>query len=1172
MAFADWRWDDPQPQGNALFAAAVSAGSDSVAVAVGEHGTLLRSAAGASWSSHGPVAGGATLSGIAWVGNRFVACGPQAGLWASSDGLAWSQIDGAAQALHVLPADGKTVALGASTAWVSSGGAFAAQSLADAGIASYRGAVSTGSKILLYGSAGFLATSTDGATWTKSSPSADVSFYSAAGGVAGFLVGGIDNSGNGVLRSSPDGSAWSSVSLPAARFFPVRIFRLSNGWLVQDYWSGALYRRADAQAEWSRVESDLPGFYPSASVVAADGRVFFFGDRGVVATLEAGRLVPQLSGVIDTAYLYAPRFSAACAGDIFAAIDANVSSAAFVRYYLGTSSSSGVAWQKPSPAPVRGLTALAAIGNSSLVGFSSGAQGDTTNGLTATDEGFYRTTNGVTWQEFGRVKDPQTSQSLLQGTILSIAPRPDESAVVVLTRSEVSTPGGYGAVRSVYRTTNWSDWQQISLPEFRAAPPVSEETMESVAWDGQKFVLLLYPGRVFTSTDGQVWKQLPSLPAGLAGVSVASGGGLVVARTAALRSDGSYGAESSGGEKICVYQDGRWWPRDTGRRPPVLQRQIIRAGDTFVASGRGAEVLTSSDGFAWTAHAAPGAPYALLWNGDRLAGFNDSFAAFSRQGLPAGGTPLGTAAITPRTRSAPAQGEAYTVSLDIAPGTAWSVGAVPSWITVSPLSGSGPAQLDVTLSANTGKTPRGATLNIAGESHFVFQQAPVPLPPAVLSGTGGALKIAFSGDWNIVVPAGLLSVAKNAVSGAGPISLTVAPNDSTAPRTVTVNINGTDYAIEQQGTPLGVLRAGSYAGLVGYLEPAASSALLDDYTAAFEGSLRVVVAPPGKTSAQGSYSAQLTFHNGTKPLVFRGAGALGADGTVTNALWSVGPKGPHITITSLSVVRDGPDRQYLHGEFENAGFRFGLLAGRNVFSAKTNPLSSDFARRATFFLTAYGGSGTSADTGAGSVAIGADGVARIAGVLATGAKFTASSVIWGAVEPQPCLPFNFIAGPSLLMCGFSRYDVSAPFTDWDGLASLVVPGTNQSGQPETKLAFLSASLCTYTPPAKGASSFTWSSPASLQVGLSDGTEIQGEVTSPSPGKLTVNANAGTKMTLSFDARSGLVKGSLVASPGAKAVKVFGGLTLKQFNVDGDAGGFLGMVLGPPSGQFEISPP
>lgn len=1171
LSAAAWNWDDPLPQGNALFAAAVSTGSSPVVVAVGEHGTVVRAVSSGTWTSHGPVADGLSLQGIVWSGDRFLAAGFSAGVWSSSDGRDWSLVDSSVRAARIFRAGSNVIALGSSTAWVSSGNKFTPQSLASAGISAYRDAASDGSRVLLYGSGGFLATTVDGKAWTKSPQDTASSFYSAGGGSTGFLVGGLDGNGNGILLSSANGSAWSAVTPPAGRFFPIRIFRLNDGWLVQDYYSGAFYRRGDSTAAvWARLESDLPGFFPAAFVSSSlPDRILFFGDRGLVAKLDGTKIVPELTGVIDSAYLYSPRFSAAAAGNVFAAIDANVASTRSVRYFSGISSPSGIAWRKPVPAPVRGLTALAAVGTSTIVGYSGGAPGAAAENLPATDAGFYRTSDGLSWQVFGRAED-ENGIDLLQGQVVSIASRPDESATVVLTRSDLSSPAGYSAVRSVYRTTNWSDWQQISLPVFRANPPASEENIESVVWDGSQFVMLLHPGRVFTSADGLAWKQLPSLPPGLGAVSVASGSGIFVARTAALQSDGSYAAESSGGEKICVFKDGRWWSRDTGRRAPVLQRRIIFAQDTFVASGQGSEVLTSTDGFSWRAHSAPGAPFALLWNGSRLAAFNDSFAAFSLEGLPSGGTALALAELSTRSRSVPAAGETYNISLAIAEGKDWSVSKIPSWMTVSPSSGRGPAQLAVIVSANTGKSLRGTVLDIGGESHFVLQRLAEVSVVAPVSGSASTVKIPFAGEWNIASEPGIVSLPNGATGGQGTISLAVARNDSAASRTVTVDINGVPFVLTQLGTPLPVLRAGSYSGLVGYLPDGVSPDALDNYQSAFEGFLRVVVAPPAKNSPQGGYSAQLTLHDGTKPVVFRGSGPFDADGSVAEARWSAGPKGPSIVIKRMAVVRDEEKGQHLEGEFSNAGFRFGFLAGRNIFSAKSNPLSSDYARPATFFLTKYGESGSSADSGVGAVKLGADGIARLSGVLVDGTKFTAASSVWGEVEARMVLPFSFAAGSARIVCGFSRFDSSSLFTDWDGLAALVKPGKNQSGQAETDLGFLSASLCIYTPAPKGSSPFSWTLDPALRLALASGG-LEGEVSSPSPGKIAADLPGSAKMSLSFAPATGLVKGSFTASPGAAPVTLIGALTQKQYNISGDIGGFLGMVLGPQPGTFEILP-
>lgn len=1173
---ASWRWDDPQPQGNALFAAAVSGGANPTVVAVGELGTVIRRAGSSDvWSSVGPVAGGASLSGVVWSGSRFLASGISAGLWESTDGLSWTQNNAAVQAFRLLRAGSNIVALGGSTTWVSSGGEFTEQPLSAAGISSYRGAASDGSRLLLFGSSGLLATSTDGLSWNKTTQSPALVFLAADGGPEGFLVGGFDQvSDKGFLRASSDGNTWTDVALPADGVVPFRLFSIPIGWLLIDYNTGSLYQREDTEgAEWARVGGDLEGFYPAACLAAPEDRAFLFGDRGTIASLGGGTITPELPAAMDSLYLYNPRFSAACTGGVIAAIDGNVINSRLVRYYRGEISPDGVDWSAPSPAPVRGFTALASVGDSALVGFSSGATGDAGTGLAATSRGFYRSPDGVEWEPLGRVEDDSGSD-LVSGNVVSLACRPDNSAAVVLTRDDLSLPGGYSAVRGIYRTSDWNEWQQISLPAFRSDPPVSEESVESLLWDGEKFVLMLYPGRIFTSSDGLSWQQLPALPEGIAAVSVASsGGGCIVVRTAVLQADGSYGVEDSGGEKFFVFDGGRWWPRDTGRRPPLMQRCIIRAGNAFAASGEGAEILTSSDGFGWAAHDAPGAPYALLWNGNRLLAFNDSFAAFSCSGFPEGGTPLAMTSLSPRTCEVAAGGETYEVSLDIAEGEDWSVANIPSWAAVSPSSGKGPAQIVVQVSANTGKTPRGAVMTIAGQEHMINQPIPAPAAPFNAAGGGGTLKIPFSGDWSLAFTPGTVAPRKGLASGKGSFTVVVSRNESVDARTIFVNVNGTDYRIEQEGLPLPVLLAGRYSGLVGYLQPEVSPGELENYTAAFEGYATVALAPGG------TYSAQLALHDGAKIAVFRGKGALSADGTLAEAFWSGRGKEPPIKVRNLAVVRDDDGRQYLHGEFEREGTRFGIIAGRIVFSAKTSPLPSDYAGPATFFLTTYGESGISADSGVGSALVGIDGVVRLRGVLADGAKFSASSAIWGALEPELIMPFFFSGGRGRLVCGFTRYDAAAPFTDWDGEAALISPGIDFEGQPLIDPTYLSASLCAYRAPAKGASGFRWNKPALMYMAWPEGEEIgeiEAELSSPAPNTIALESiiagNDGANIAFSYSPKDGLLKGKVVAAPGRKALRFMGAINQKQSNINGDFGSFLGLIPGAQSGRFEITPP
>ena len=82
----DWRWANPQPQGNRLAGIVYGAGRF---VAVGDGGVVLVSSDGETWFVR-PVGTKQDLSDVAWSGSRFVAVGASGTILSSGDGLTWT--------------------------------------------------------------------------------------------------------------------------------------------------------------------------------------------------------------------------------------------------------------------------------------------------------------------------------------------------------------------------------------------------------------------------------------------------------------------------------------------------------------------------------------------------------------------------------------------------------------------------------------------------------------------------------------------------------------------------------------------------------------------------------------------------------------------------------------------------------------------------------------------------------------------------------------------------------------------------------------------------------------------------------------------------------------------------------------------------------------------------
>ena len=89
---------------------------------------------------------------------------------------------------------------------------------------------------------------------------------------------------------------------------------------------------------------------------------------------------------------------------------------------------------------------------------------------------------------------------------------------------------------------------------------------------------------------------------------------------------------------------------------------------------------------------------------------------------PAPVPPTCSVSLTPELVSAAASGGQTSVSVSAPRGCAWEVAGLPNWVTVTPLSGSGPETLKVSTSANTGLS-RAAVLTVGGRQLRVEQAA-----------------------------------------------------------------------------------------------------------------------------------------------------------------------------------------------------------------------------------------------------------------------------------------------------------------------------------------------------------------------------------------------------------------------------------------------------------------
>lgn len=220
----------PRPTGVNLMGLAV--GGDGVLVAVGDEGTIVRSAdGGVDWVTV-RTEPGTPLHDVAWTGARFVAVGFAGRILESADGLAWRDVS---------PVPSPDL-------WA---------------VAARPG------RVVAVGSGGTVFTSPDGVAWTFV-PLPEVAdswslLYDVATDGAGFLAVGT----GGYTAESPDGLAWRVVDMPGSEFW-YAVTAAAGGWVAISA-NGAARRGADG----SWIASPWPPNYwlwePTMDVVALPG-------------------------------------------------------------------------------------------------------------------------------------------------------------------------------------------------------------------------------------------------------------------------------------------------------------------------------------------------------------------------------------------------------------------------------------------------------------------------------------------------------------------------------------------------------------------------------------------------------------------------------------------------------------------------------------------------------------------------------------------------------------------------------------------------------------------------------------------------------------------------------------------------------------------------------------
>jgi hypothetical protein len=165
-----------------------------------------------------------------------------------------------------------------------------------------------------------------------------------------------------------------------------------------------------------------------------------------------------------------------------------------------------------------------------------------------------------------------------------------------------------------------------------------------------------------------------------------------------------------------------------------------------------------------------------------------------------------TFSVTSSTQDAPGAGASGTASISTADGCIWTAGSGVDWISVSPQSGSGPAQVSYTVAPNLSPA-RSGPITIAGHPFTVTQASQCSytlLPPFHQFGPGGgfgSILVIVSGpcSWTTVSNADWIELRAGASGvGNGLVQFVSAPNPGGA-RTGTLTIAGQTYNVNEGG-------------------------------------------------------------------------------------------------------------------------------------------------------------------------------------------------------------------------------------------------------------------------------------------------------------------------------------------------------------------------------------
>ena len=240
---------------------------------------------------------------------------------------------------------------------------------------------------------------------------------------------------------------------------------------------------------------------------------------------------------------------------------------------------------------------------------------------------------------------------------------------------------------------------------------------------------------------------------------------------------------------------------------------------------------------------------------------------------------------------------AGTASIAVTSNTSWTAASDSAWAVVSPTSGSNNGTVTVTVAANTSLSSRTATITIGGQTSLVIQVGATPvttISPATISATAAAgtypITVTSNTSWTAASNSSWVVVSPTSGSNNGTITVTVAANTATSPRTATIAIGGQTATVTQAAIP----------GTVNIINPLAISTLAgtahqSGFADGTKGAALFANPTGGAVDASGNFFVADTDNNVIRKVTSAGvvttiAGKAGVqgyvDGTGTAALFN----------------------------------------------------------------------------------------------------------------------------------------------------------------------------------------------------------------------------------------------------------------------------------------------